>query len=529
VGLLDRLLAPWRQQAAAAAPSTPAEPLLDLPLLADLPVRREQATEAVHTARTQEAFALGGTFGGDPDDGLYRRLTTGVKMHHRDLTPLQQDRMTEIAWFLFEQNPLAKRLITLTSDLVVGGGVTVEAEDERLQVVIDKVWTGRINQLESRAREFHNALGITGELILPVAVNPITGGLQLGYLDPAQIEAIIPLPGNVLVPQAVRLKSERMGGGGDGRELTIVRENPATGRLEGECFYLGINKLPNSLRGRSDLLAYADWIDMYDSFMMSEVERIHLQSSFVWDYKIEGADAATIKDKLANLPTPKAGQVFGHNEKETLEARTPDLKAVDRSAAGRMMLTHIIGSFGFPLTYFGFTDSNNATIQGQNDVMLRTPAARQIEYRTFLETIVRFAVEQATSRNPALFRDASEGFKVRMPEIQAKDVSRVGQVFSQVVSALDTAMANKTASRQLAVTVTVGLLKHLGIEADPNTVIAQADAEADERQEMADLIAAGVARDRARRGPSNAPVPNPDDPNHDPDPDDVVDERRAAA
>lgn len=521
MGLFDRFLAPWRPPVSAAAAAASPEPLFDLPL------RRDVATAQVQTARAQEAFGLTGAFGGDPDDGLYRRLTTGVRMHHRDLTPLQQERMLEIAWFLFEQNPLAKRLITLTSDLVTGGGITVNAEDARIQAVVDKVWTGRINQLQTRAREFHNALGITGELVLPVAVNPINGGLQLGYLDPAQVEAVIPLPGNILVPMAVRLKSDRMGGGGDARELQIVRENPATGRLEGECFYLGINKLPNSLRGRSDLLAYADWIDMYDQFMLSEVERIHLQSSFVWDYKIEGADQAKIKERLAALPTPRPGQVFGHNEKETLEARTPDLKAVDRSAAGRMMLTHIIGSFGFPLTYFGFTDSNNATIQGQNDIMLRTPESRQHEYRGFLETIVRFAIQQATHRNPVLFQDAKDGFQVRMPEIQAKDVSRVGQIFSQVVSALDTAMQNKTASRQLAVTVTVGLLKHLGIDADPATVIEQADADAEERQDMADQIAAGVARDRARRGPVNAPVPDPDDP--DDDPDHLDDDARAAA
>lgn len=524
MGLFDRFLAPWRRQPTAAAVAS------TIPALLDLPLRRELATEQVQEARAQEAFGLTGTFGGDPEDGLYRRLTTGVRMHHRDLTPLQQERMLEIAWFLFEQNPLAKRLITLTSDLVTGGGITVDAEDERIQAVIDKVWTGRINQLQTRAREFHNALGITGELVLPVAVNPINGNLQLGYLDPAQVEAIIPTPGNILVPMAVRLKPDPASGNGLGRQLSIVQENPVTGRLEGECFYLGINKLPNSLRGRSDLLAYADWIDMYDQFMLSEVERIHLQSSFVWDYKIEGADQAKIKERLAALPTPRPGQVFGHNEKETLEARTPDLKAVDRSAAGRMMLTHIIGSFGFPLSYFGFIDSNHATIEGQNDIMLRTPASRQHEYRGFLETIVRFAIEQATHRNPVLFQDAKRGFKVRMPEIAAKDVSRVGQIFSQVVTALDTAMQNKTASRQLAVTVTVGLLKHLGIDADPSTVIEQADADAEARQDLADQIAAGVARDRARRGPGNPPVPDPDDPDADPDdPDDLDDDARAAA
>jgi hypothetical protein len=515
VGLLDRFLAPWRTPRAGAA-FQPAEPLFDLPL------RREVATEAAATRRLEEGYQLTGTFGGDPDDGLYRRLTTGVKMHHRDLTPLAQERAIEIAWFLYEQNPLAKRLIGLLVDLVVGQGITVEAEDPRIQAVIDKAWTSRVNQLQTRGREFYTALGLTGELILPVATNPITGGLQLGYLDPVQVEAIVPSPGNILVPEFVRLKPTHANG--QRQDLAIIHENPATGRLEGECFYLGINKLPNSLRGRPDLLAFADWLDMYDSFMIAEVERIGLQSSFVWDYKIDGASAQDIASKVKALPTPRPGTVFGHNEKETLEPRTPDLKATDRSAAARMILTHIIGSFGFPLSYFGFTDSNQATIEGQNDVMLRTPQSRQIEYRAFLETIVRYAVEQATTRNPALFREANLGFKVRMPEIQAKDVSRVGQVFAQVVSAFDTAMANGTASKQVAATTIVALLKHLGVETNASTILADAEKDAESRQEKADDIAAGVAALRAKRGPTNPPVPDPED-----DPDGIDDDARAAA
>jgi hypothetical protein len=59
--------------------------------------------------------------------------------------------------------------------------------------------------------------------------------------------------------------------------------------MEGEVFYFAINKLPNSLRGRSDLMALADWLDLYDQYLFSEVERLHLLSAFVWDYKIEGA------------------------------------------------------------------------------------------------------------------------------------------------------------------------------------------------------------------------------------------------
>lgn len=477
------------------------------------------AVRAPLTIQTREAYSsiIQGGLDTSGEDAGYRRLTGDTtKSFRRDLNPVAQERMYAIAWGLWETNALAKRLVNLMTDLILGEGFLVEASDERIQEVVDKTWNHRTNQLATRLREFYNSLSLNGELILPVAINPISGIPVFGFIDPAQVKEIKPDPTNVLVPDIIVLKADLPGQ--PNKELKIVRFDPTLGRMSGEVFYMGINKLPNSLRGRSDLLPVADYLDLYDTYMFAEVERLQLLSSFVWDYTVEGADPDQIADKLKKLPSPKPGTVFGHNEKEKLEARTPDLKASDRSEAGRMLLTHIAGTYGFPITYLGDTGSTNATMQGQNDVMMKTPAARQKEFGGFMGLLVQFGIEMATFKNPALFEEAATAYKIRMPEILAKDISRVGGVLAQVVSAMDTAMANGTASRQLAVTTTVAMLKQLGVDADAHEVMEQADADKAERQDMADMIAAGVAANRATKNP-NPPVPGdandpepPDDP-----------------
>lgn len=520
---LQNLITGGRQQraAVAAGPDILADlPLQDVPAApapgADLALRREAASVALLESRAREAITVHPGMQIDADDYQYRRAGGSLKNRRRDLTPVQQDRMLEIAWYLWEQNPLAKRLIQFTTDLVLGEGVTVQAKDERLQRAIDDTWNHRINQLKTRLPEFHNALELNGELILPVETNPITGRPILGFIDPSNVQRIELNPLNNLQVDAVVLRAE--GGIGEGQRLKVVQPNPETGLLEGEVFYLGINKLPNSSRGRSSLLPLSDWLDLYDQYMFAEVERLHLLSSFVWDYTIEGADPAVVADKVKALPNPKPGSVFGHNEKEKLEARTPDLKAADRSEAGRMLRTHIAGGYGYPLSYLGEIDSNRATIEGQNDVMMKTPARKQKELAAFLETIVLFTVQQHVRKNGALYRDADPGFKVVMPEIQAKDVSRVGQVLAQVVTAMDTAMGNKTASRQLAATVTLAMLKHLGVDADVNEVLKQADLEAEERQQAMDLMQQAMARAAAGGEDDGDPEDDgedPDDPEDD--------------
>jgi hypothetical protein len=478
VAIWDRFL-PWRRTPSHSA-------------LAVLPERRELVDAQVLARRTdtKESLEMAAQFGLDSDDWQYRKLTSGARLQRRDLTSLQQDRMLQVTWYLWEQNPFARRLITLMTDLIIGDGVQVQAKDERIQEVIDKTWNHRINQFATRIREFHNFLALTGELILPVTQNTISGRPVFGFIDPYQVKDVEPVDGNILIPDVLVLKDRD---GKAGERLKVIREDPDTGKLAGEVFYFAINKLPNSLRGRSDLLPLADWLDLYDQYLFAEVERLQLLSAFVWDYTIKGGDEKKIKAKMAAFPTPKPGSVFGHNENETLEARTPDLKAQDRSEVATMLRKHIGGSMGFPMTYLGDTDSNNATIQGQNDILMKTPAARQREFRTLIDLMVRYAVEGATLKNPALFMDAAVDYKITMPEIAAKDISRAASALAQVVAANDTAITNKTTSKQAAIVVQTAITRHLGIEIDPSEIEAQIQDETDEAQEQADAIAAGVA------------------------------------
>lgn len=519
----------WRQQAPAAV--LDAELVPDLP---DLPLRREAADARAaigHAMMRASENALPGAdfsayaegiqlpwgMGLDQDENLYRRLTGDAKNQRRDLSPLAQDRMLEVAYYLWESNVFARRLVTLMTDLILGQGISVVAADAKNQEVIDATWNHRENKLDQNIRAFYNSLSVNGELALPVAPNPINGISRLGFIDPYQIKDIVPLPDNILVPDVMVLKAAP---GQTEQRLKIVREDPMTGRLVGDVFFFKINALPNGLRGRSDLGPVADWLDLYDQFMFGELERVNLLSNFVWDWKIDGADDAKIAEKLKRFPKPKPGQVFAHNEKETLEAVTPDLKAGDRSEVARMLRVHIAGSMGYPLSYLGETDSNRATIEGQNDVLLKTPAARQREFAAMVDQIVRWGIENAQGKNPGLFRDVKQGYVMHLPEISAKDISRVGQAAAGLIAGMDTALSNRTLSRKAAVDVTCAILRQLGVDLETQEVMDQADDDAAEAQDWSDDIAAGMAASRAKNpNPPIAPDPE-DDPE---DPEDLAD------
>lgn len=486
-------------------------PLFEPPAAAPAVDRRAEATEATagRVKRAKEAMmAIGAGFGLDTDDDQYRRLTSGAKFQRRDLTPLQQDRMLEVTWYLWEQNPFARRLVTLMTDLILGEGIEVAAKDDRLKNQIDLTWKHPSNTLGTRIREFHNFLSLAGELFLPVVPNPITGRPVLGFIDPYQVKFITPDPNNVLIPDSFTLKGDATSGGIDGKTYKIMRVNPATNRLEGDAFFFAINKLPNSLRGRSDLLPLADWLDLYDQYMFGEVQRLNLLSAFVWDLEIDTTDDNVIKEKAANFPNPRPGMLYAHNSKEKLEARTPSLNATDRSEVARLLRLHIAGTMGFPLSYLGDANSNKATAEAQNDVMMKTPAARQKEFAAMIGILVEFIIQSTTAANPILYTGADPGWSIRMPEIAAKDIARVSASLSQVAAANDIALANGTLSRYAATVIQLSLVKHLGVQdLEPQQVMDAADKDAEDRQAKFDDQQQALAATTRRSGRGNPPPP----------------------
>src|SRR5581483_2287750 len=59
-------------------------------------------------------------------DGLFRRISQS-STPGRDLLPPMQWNMQRVSYYLYVTNPLARRIVDLTKDFVVGEGVHVKA------------------------------------------------------------------------------------------------------------------------------------------------------------------------------------------------------------------------------------------------------------------------------------------------------------------------------------------------------------------------------------------------------------------
>jgi len=233
----------------------------------------------------------------------------------RDLDTWTHQKQLEYAYEMSLRNPLARRILELIKDHIIGGGITFEANDSRVFSVLDSFWNDPVNLLDMRQHNFAYELGLYGEQCYQVFVDKRNGKVRLGYIDPADIDQVIVDKENVLKVSRIKVKKD-----GQLKEVNVISldENERSetfGYLVGDCFFFAINKVSNATRGTSDLLSLIDWLHGLDRYMFALLERAVYMNNYVWDVTLEGASKKTVDDFLKKFSPPKAGTVLGHNER----------------------------------------------------------------------------------------------------------------------------------------------------------------------------------------------------------------------
>ena len=95
----------------------------------------------------------------DEDEG-WRRLTGDAR---RNLSPLTQSRMQDLAVYLWKSNPLANRMIELPVAFLLAEGVRLTCPDEEAQEWLTAFWTDPINRMDLKLAKRVRELAIFGE------------------------------------------------------------------------------------------------------------------------------------------------------------------------------------------------------------------------------------------------------------------------------------------------------------------------------------------------------------------------------
>lgn len=416
--------------------------------------------------------------------------------NRRDLSPVTQKRSQDISAWLWQANLMANRIIELPLAYLLADGVKLVAANQDAQDALIRFWSDPINAMDLKLEKKVRELAIFGEQCYPVFVNEFSGLVRLGYLDPALIATVVADPDNPEQPIGLVTVSDKKGVArryriivnGDDQELFSKRTQQIRESFtDGDCFYFTVNSLSSGVRGRPDLLASADWLDVYDNFLFAEQDRLRYQRSFIWDVTLKGANEETVKARASQIQPPAPNTVRVHNDTETWEAVTPGIQSADTSESARLLRNHVLGGATLPEHWFGGGgDVNRSTGESMGDPAFKMMSMRQRTLKYMLESIGNFVIRQKFLAQQIAYDpvDTTMMAEAVFPEMLARDTTRYAAALQQVVVSASQAVQQKFISPRLAIRLIAAVAAQLGVEIDADEALADAQLAADQLAEQ---------------------------------------------
>lgn len=430
----------------------------------------------------------------DDDEDQWRSLTGHTR---RDLTPMTQERMRETAYYAWERNVLARAMIELPLAYLLGEGVRLTVDDEEHQEVLDRFWKDPINAMDLKLKRKVRELMLFGEQAWPSFVNDVNGHVRLGYLDPAMIERVVVDPENAEQPIGIETKKNTKGeykqyriivNGAEDDLFTANTRSLRENFQDGDVFFFQINTLVMGRRGRSDLLAQLDWMDLYEQFLFGEAERGNFLRAFLWDVTLRGATPDDVKDRAKKIERPKPGSVRVHNDSEEWQALTPSLNAEDSQGSARLFRNHILGGSTFPEHWFGgAADVNRATSESMSEPTFKALSSRQRELKYMLETVGLYVLRQYTLHSGGSepeFNDPRFAVEAIFPELSRRDITSYAAAMQQIVAATAIAVDRGFLTDRTAIQLIGSIAAQLGIEIDVENELEAAQESMARKQGM---------------------------------------------
>jgi hypothetical protein len=388
--------------------------------------------------------------------------------HDYDLAKMQeiyQDALT--AW---RKNPIAWRIINITTDYVVGDRIKITSNNRALNKYISTFWNHNKNQMDLRLESMCDELARSGDLFVLLFRNPEDGTSYIRFVTKDRITKIETAKND----WELELSYTEQGMVNTEDKTWLSPENPAAADANAIMLHYAVNKPTGALMGESDIVTMIPWLQRY-SRMLEDRVRLHWAiRSFLW---IVTVPTNKVKEKIEQYRSaPDSGSVIVKDESETWAAVTPTVHGQDSEPDLRAVRQMIDAGSGYPPHWRGeAADANLATAQAMQAPTEKHLKRRQLYFVYLLEDILYHGYQRAaeagkTRRLPTA--DYSELFHVTTTDITQEDNTRLAIAANNLSQAFTFLSKNKVSleSPTLFKTILELLFKIAG-EAIPEATI----------------------------------------------------------
>ena len=348
--------------------------------------------------------------------------------------PVQVQELYADALAAWRKNPIAWRIIAITTDYLVGDHIQVSSPVRSLQEFIQRFWDHPMNRMDLRLEGLSDELARCGDLFLALFQNKQDGMSYLRLVTKDRISRIITAPNDWELELEYHERLE------DGSlRVWYSPAHPQAAAQEAVLLHYAVNRPVGALLGEGDLTTLLPWLQRY-SHMLEDRVRLHWAvRTFLWFVTVP-TNMVKSKQEQYRRP-PESGSIVVKDESERWEAGAPDLKGADARFDLQAVRGMIDAGSGYPPHWRGEAgDANLATATAMQGPTERHLLRRQQYFMFILKDLLYQAYQRAWQLGTVRklpTQDYDRLFTLIAPEISRWDNESVARAAREMATALD--------------------------------------------------------------------------------------------
>jgi len=319
------------------------------------------------------------------------------------------------AW---RKNPIAWRIIAITTDYVVADSFMINSNNRSLNKFIYNFWHHPKNQIPLKLESMCDELSRAGDLFVALFRNPSDGMSYIRFVTKDRIQRIESLPNDWETEIAYYETTLT----GEPKKWISVN-HPDAISADSVMLHFSVNKPLGALLGESDLTTMIPWLLRYSRMLEDRVRLNWAVRAFLWIVNVPANKVAQKKEQYRT--PPEAGSIIVKDDSETWSVNTPLLRGSDARYDLQAVRTMIDAGSGYPPHWRGDAgDISLATAQAMQGPTERHLLRRQNYFVWMMEDILYHAYQRysfSTSKPQLPNHDYSKLFSVHMPDISRHD------------------------------------------------------------------------------------------------------------
>jgi hypothetical protein len=356
----------------------------------------------------------------------------------RDRLAYDRAGILEQAMDAWRANPLARRIIELTTQFVVGGGLVFDCKDPAAADLLKQVWNHPLNQLEVRTLEWCDELARSGNLFILISSDP-AGMTYFRAVPAACIERIESAPNDI--QQEARFYPKP--------SLTDMDPKPwpacdpasdepsAGGGVQTVMAHYAVNRPVGAQWGESDLAPLLKWFSRYANWLEDRARLNRFRTAFLYVVKTRFSSEAEriARQRALNASQPRPGSILVTDDSEDWSVIEPQLAGADALNDGMALKKMIAAGSGLPMHFLAEPESSTrTTAEAAGGPTYRKFEQRQKYFLWMMHDLLGIALRRRARLDGRLNPRAE--FQVKGADISARDNVSLAMAVSNIVSAL---------------------------------------------------------------------------------------------